>query len=548
MSLQSLVPDIYALIQKAIDGETVEVKQKVVDDLQAGVGSAFLRLLDGKTKVRPEKTLYASEVGKPCRRQLWYAVHEYKGEDLLPHTKVKFLYGDILESLLLALAEASGHEVTDSQKVIEIPLPNGWKIRGRMDAKIGGVPVDVKSASSYAFKKFKEGTLAEDDAFGYIGQLAMYCEAEEHKGEAGFFAIDKQNGTLVVDSYHATPAWTANAVPDREGLVRDMESKEPPKRGFEAKPDGKSGNMALGVNCSYCVTPDTRILTETLEWKPAHLLSVGEPLLGFDEHPATGKGSRRFYRQALVVEAPRYVLPTVRVITDRGSIVVSADHAFLGRTKAGGPITWMIAKCLVPGSGIRYMSTWNRGQTYEDAWMSGFLDGEGTFHTNRLSFAQRPTPTLTKALSIMESHGFRNLQRYVDKTKGDCLTLRVGGTNDENFRALGIFYPERLISTWFANYSRHSITVRHDGYATVLAVESAGEQEVVGLETSTATYIADGFFSHNCSYKNECWKDANDGKGLLGFAYSNGPRWLTKIVKTPDVPPIGENHERPASA
>ena len=250
--IDTLIPDIEALIQKAIDGDGVDIAPEIGDDLGDAVITAFERMMDGKKKVRPEKTLYASEVGKPCRRQLWYAVHDYKGEDLLPHTKVKFFYGDMIEAMLLALAKASGHTVTDEQKSIEIPLPNGWKIRGRMDAKIDGIPVDVKSASTYAFKKFKEGTLAEDDAFGYIPQLATYCEAEGHKGTAAFFAIDKQNGTMALDQYHATPAWTASAIPDREGLVRDMEGKEPPKRGFEAEPEGKSGNMALGVNCSYC--------------------------------------------------------------------------------------------------------------------------------------------------------------------------------------------------------------------------------------------------------------------------------------------------------
>lgn len=252
MTIDSLVPDIHALIQKAIDGETVEIAPEILERLGADVQTAFKRMLDGKKKERPEKTLYASEVGKPCRRQLWYAVHDYKGEDLLPHTKVKFLYGDLLESLLLALAEASGHKVEDRQKSIEIPLPNGWKIRGRMDANIDGVPVDAKSASSYAFKKFKEGTLAEDDAFGYIPQLACYAEAQQHKGTTAFLAIDKQNGTMALDKYHATPAWTAAAIPDREGLVKTMESDSPPPRGFEDEADGVSGNRKLGVGCSYC--------------------------------------------------------------------------------------------------------------------------------------------------------------------------------------------------------------------------------------------------------------------------------------------------------
>lgn len=38
-----------------------------------------------------------------------------------------------------------------------------------------------------------------------------------------------------------------------------------------------------------------------------------------------------------------------------------------------------------------------------------------------------------------------------------------------------------------------------------------------------------------CSHKKECWKDSNGGSGLRKFIYSTGPRWLTKIIKEPDV-------------
>lgn len=38
-----------------------------------------------------------------------------------------------------------------------------------------------------------------------------------------------------------------------------------------------------------------------------------------------------------------------------------------------------------------------------------------------------------------------------------------------------------------------------------------------------------------CAFKEECWKDANQGKGLLKYLYANGPRWFTKIVREPNV-------------
>jgi hypothetical protein len=41
-----------------------------------------------------------------------------------------------------------------------------------------------------------------------------------------------------------------------------------------------------------------------------------------------------------------------------------------------------------------------------------------------------------------------------------------------------------------------------------------------------------------CAYKYTCYSDANNGQGLRKFLYSNGPRWLTRVVKVPNVPEV----------
>ena len=43
-----------------------------------------------------------------------------------------------------------------------------------------------------------------------------------------------------------------------------------------------------------------------------------------------------------------------------------------------------------------------------------------------------------------------------------------------------------------------------------------------------------------CNHKKECWKDANDGKGLRVYNYARGYRYLTKVVREPDVEEILE--------
>ena len=41
-----------------------------------------------------------------------------------------------------------------------------------------------------------------------------------------------------------------------------------------------------------------------------------------------------------------------------------------------------------------------------------------------------------------------------------------------------------------------------------------------------------------CSYKNECWKDSNGGRGLRTFAYNHKPIHFTTIAREPKVPEI----------
>ena len=111
-------------------------------------------------------------------------------EKMTPSTLLKFMYGHIIEEMLLFLVKASGHKVTDEQKRCEVA-----GVIGHMDGRIDGTLMDVKSTSSYSFKKFKDGSLVDNDSFGYIDQLKAYAKSEGDT-KIAWLAMDKQNGHL----------------------------------------------------------------------------------------------------------------------------------------------------------------------------------------------------------------------------------------------------------------------------------------------------------------------------------------------------------------
>jgi hypothetical protein len=198
-------------------------------------------------------TLRLSQMGTPCKRKLWYNINQPNSSaSLPPSTLLKFKYGDIIEALILSLAKAAGHKVEGEQDTLYVE-----GIKGHRDAVIDGVTVDVKSASSYAFKKFESGGLRDDDPFGYISQLSSYVlagrdhEVESHPTLGAFLAIDKQNGTICLDMYDLGPE-IDQKVADFQYIKEMVKQPNPPERTFTDEPDGKSGNRKLCIQCSYC--------------------------------------------------------------------------------------------------------------------------------------------------------------------------------------------------------------------------------------------------------------------------------------------------------
>ena len=236
-SINTLVSDIYRLLEEGTEEDTYEACLMF--------GQRLANLMHERLKPKEEKrTLRMSNIGKPDR-MLWYECNPYvKKEEFNGPTYLKFLYGDVIEEVVLLLAEVSGHTVEDRQREVTV---NG--IVGHIDAVIDGVLVDVKSASPYSFKKFKDGTLKQDDPFAYITQLSGYLQGTK-MDDGAYVAVDKQNGYITVMPLEDTDKIDIN---DRVKYIKEVvTAKDPPSRCFSPEPMGKSGNLKLPVGCSYC--------------------------------------------------------------------------------------------------------------------------------------------------------------------------------------------------------------------------------------------------------------------------------------------------------
>lgn len=246
-SLSTLPKDIHNVLE---NGTTVD--EGHLNTFVEGLRSLLRRRLSSEKGTEDRATLRMSNIGTPCERKLWYTVNEpHEAEPIDGKTKFKFLYGDLIEELTLFLARVSGHKVTGEQERQEV---NG--VIGHRDAVIDGVVVDVKSANSRGMAKFRDHTLESDDPFGYLPQLNLYLQAGQSdplvdvKGEAAFLVVDKELGGIIVDRYKKDPGFDwSKYVASKKEMVSEP---EPPRRRYMPQADGASGNLKLGMECSYC--------------------------------------------------------------------------------------------------------------------------------------------------------------------------------------------------------------------------------------------------------------------------------------------------------
>ena len=133
--LDNLVDDIYESLTSLSQGKELEISKDLVEDFGERMKGVLLHWTQPH---KQSKGLRMSNIGRPAR-QLWYESRsETEPTPLKAPTHIKFLYGHLLEELLLLFAKIADHSVSDEQKEVEVD-----GIKGHIDCKIDGQVVDI---------------------------------------------------------------------------------------------------------------------------------------------------------------------------------------------------------------------------------------------------------------------------------------------------------------------------------------------------------------------------------------------------------------------
>ncbi len=268
-----------------------------------------------------------------------------------------------------------------------------------------------------------------------------------------------------------------------------------------------------------CLDPNTLVLKADMTWERIGNMKPGDEIVSVDEHAHGIRGKGRRLRRGVVQGVKWDRKECYRITFDNGKqLICTARHPWLSR-KTNTGYDWRSVedtgnngnKKLKVGTKIRRIcdGTWEAGD-YEDGWIGGMLDGEGFL-------AKKNRVGGCLAISQVEGPVFDRLKRYF-KTKGYNYTIQVdnkperkskfGKTAvkkvvlsriDEIFRLLGTTRPSRfLCRDWWEG--KELPRIGGEACATITKIENIGENDIVDLQTSTGTYIAEGFVSHNTTF------------------------------------------------
>lgn len=254
-----------------------------------------------------------------------------------------------------------------------------------------------------------------------------------------------------------------------------------------------------------CLTPDTKVLTKDLRYVEIGSVQVGDVLVGFDEEAPT-KGEHRKIRETVVTKAERIFRPTYEIALSDGTVVKASDgHLWLVST-ASRRTVWKRTDELSSTDRIfKIFDTWEHVEDYRTGYLASAFDGEGHFSRQAiLGFSQRENVMLGKVRKYLDALGFKYWERKETGTNNDVTVLHIAGGRASISRFLGQIRPERLLQKVDLNslgsIGRHDFVGQDFEHPLVLSVTSVGEREVVALETTTQTFIAEGLASHNCKW------------------------------------------------
>lgn len=282
-----------------------------------------------------------------------------------------------------------------------------------------------------------------------------------------------------------------------------------------------------------CMIPTTKVLTADFRWVEAGTLQVGDRLLAFDD--VQRDTHQRRWRVSTVEHTGICKAPVQTLYLEDGTELTGTPHhkfiATGAKSKTDNPdqggLRWTTIGHVQIGTHLaKILPLWESLTSFEDGWMSGFMDGEGHVRKRhiQLGFSQKKGELRNRAANWLREHDY-DFGFSTNESDVDWIYLK-GGVQT-SFRFLGTVRPQRLLTN-AAKIVDSCGRFEKMGRNQIVAKSKIFEADIVELQTSTGTYLTDGYGSHNTVYGGSARKLS----GVSGLSYKEAEIVLEKYFAT----------------
>lgn len=268
-----------------------------------------------------------------------------------------------------------------------------------------------------------------------------------------------------------------------------------------------------------CLSPDTKVLKSDFEWIAINDVAVGDRLLSVDENfnglTSSGRNQVRKMRVAIVEDKAEFKKELFEIVLDNGTILKSTgDHRWMSRQRGGDYVVWRDVNDLIVGDVLRSATYKPEDITrnVDDGWIGGVLDADGSCSTTgspRISFSQVEGVILDKYKAYLDKYNIRFYETIDHRTKVGKYT-KLGDKPVHCIRVDRFPDMVKLISRCNpirfnkeGMYVGRKLSVTSNGFTAwpkIVSIRSLGISNVIDIQTSTKTYVAEGIVSHNSTY------------------------------------------------
>lgn len=399
-------------------------------------------------------------------------------------------------------------------------------------------------------------------------------ELEDHYGTPWYTYENMKIGYLDIESdglkvdFATMLSW---CIKEKDGPVHyDVITKE---ELFDGQADRRIVESCIAEMLNYkiivtyygCVTPGHKVLTSKLEWVNVETLKPGDKLIAFDEEKCEGYRSRRFKESEVVHNIPIEKLTYEIELEDGQTLKASADHPWLVQLGGGrrgdrtGYWVWRTTEQLLhnmsypenPVYMTKMLDVWSSDKSYEAGYLSGYFDSEGSVSFSARDSRHGGTDSMLQVTSsqnivlnegivervtnYLDEKNYQHSVNYYDKNAGDQVCINITGGLSSKLKFLG---STGLVKNKNIDANRLG-RITNCGKLRVVSIKCIGLQTVCGLETTSRTYIVNGFGSHNTVFDMTFLRAKALHYDLYFPGYINEEKELkngdTKIVTVPEL-------------